>query len=302
MAAVLLAASGCGRAETETDGRIHVCVSVLPQQYFVERIGGDRVDVTVMVGPGDNHERYEPRPSQVRDLSRASLFFTIGLPFEAAWMERFRAAKPDLRVVPIEGGWQRLPVPAGHHHGHDNDDPEHVCSEDGLDPHLWVSPRVMKLQVGTICRALSEAAPEHAAYFASNAAAFEADMEALDQELAQRLEPFAGRAFMVMHPAWGYFARDYGLRMLPMEVGGQEPSPAELAGLVEQARREGIRDVFAQPEFNARPAEILARELGGEVIMVTPLAEAWSSNLVHMASALVRSFEAAPGEAKDAAR
>ena len=285
----LLLACGCGRSVDSVDDRLLVCVSIPPQKYFVERVGGDAVDVMVMVGPGDSPHTYEPKPSQLRAISRADLFITIGATFEAAWMNRFLAANPQLNVVPMGEHVDRIPaISCLHDHGAGHTPHDH--GEGGDDPHIWLTPSGMRKEVATIRTALSLARPERAEQFAANAAQLEAEIDHLDRELGQMLAPFAGRAFMVMHPSWGYFAHDYGLRMLPIEMGGQEPSPAELAALVRMARAEGIRDVIAQPEFNVRPAELLARELGGSVHKISPLAEEWAANLVEMATLLAGQF------------
>lgn len=281
--------SGCGRSAERGDDRLLVCVSIPPQKYFVERIGGDVVDVVVMVGPGESPHTYEPKPSQLRGMSRADLFFTIGATFEAAWMGRFRAANPALLVVHMGEDAERIPaVSCLHEHMAEGALHDHAAAGD--DPHIWLSPTIMRGEIATIRTALSGVRPDLYERFLANAAALEAELDRLDRVLTEMLAPFEGRSFMVMHPSWGYFARDYGLRMLPIEIGGQEPSPAELASLVRLARTEGIRNIIAQPEFNVRPAELLARELGGEVLKASPLAQDWEANLVAFAEVLVGCF------------
>lgn len=160
-----------------------------------------------------------------------------------------------------------------------------------LDPHIWLSPRLVKVQAQTIYQALAEADPEHEADYRANLEAFLADLDALDREIRDLLRGVSQRKFLVLHPSWGYFARDYGLEMVPIEVGGQEPSAAELAHLVRVAREEGIRVVLAQPEFSTRAAEVVAREIGGRVILVSPLAEDWMANLRHVARTLAEALK-----------
>ncbi|MGQ9457258.1 MAG: metal ABC transporter solute-binding protein, Zn/Mn family [Anaerolineae bacterium] len=282
-----VALGGCAPATPPPPGgAIQVTVSVLPQKYFVERIGGERVQVMVMVGPGADPHLYEPKPEQLRALSRSQVYFRIGLPFEAAWMDKFIAANPRMRVVDTSQGIARLPMPAHHHEGK-----EAVGSgEEGLDPHIWLSPRLVKLQAEVICEALASLDPAHRDEYRANLEAFLSDVDALDREIQGLLKDVPRRKFMVFHPSWGYFARDYGLEMVPIEVEGQEPSAAELADLIREAREEGITVIFAQPEFNTRPAEVIAREIGGRVVLVSPLAEDWLENLRRTARALAEAL------------
>jgi len=267
LAATLLA--GCGPSATpEPADRLRVTVSILPQKYFVERIGGEHVDVTVMVQPGASPATYEPKPEQLRALSRADAYIGIGVPFEKAWLDRIASANPEMLIVDTTKGIERMGEP------------------ENPDPHIWLSPRLVKIQARTIYEALAQLDPAHKDAYKANLEGFLADVDALDADIRRTLEGVRSRKFMVLHPSWGYFARDYGLEMIPIEVGGQEPSAAELAALIATAREEGIRAIFAQPEFSTRAAETIAREIGGEVLLISPLAPDWPDNLRHVARTL----------------
>ena len=273
--------AGCGGGAGRAEDAIQVTVSIPPQKYFVERIGGDRVRVEVMVGRGESPATYEPKPSQLRALSSSAVYFRIGVPFEDAWVSRLGPLMEGGEIVNVAEGQADLVVHHAHGHGH-----EAGAHEEGRDPHTWLSPRLAAGQAAAVCRALCRVDPDHAGFYEANLAALEAEIAALDQELAERLAGLAGRRFLVFHPSWGYFARDYGLEQVAMEVGGQEPSAQELAALVSRAEAEGIRVVFVQPEFDTSKAETLAASLGGRVIRVSPLAEDWAENLRRMAAAL----------------
>jgi len=151
------------------------------------------------------------------------------------------------------------------------------------DPHIWLSPSLVKIQAQTIFEALVELDPRHEADYRANLESFLGDIDALDAQIREALAGMENRKFMVFHPAWGYFARDYGLEMIPIEVGGQEPSAAELASLIVEAREGGITVIFAQPEFSSRDAETIAGEIGGEVLLISPLAPDWLDNLGRIA-------------------
>jgi len=255
---ILLLSVGCSPVATpESTGKIKVTVSILPQQYFVERIGDQYVDVNVMVLPGSSPATYEPKPEQLKALNLADAYVSIGVPFENAWLERIASANPDMLMVDTTQGIERV----------------------GDDPHIWLSPKLVKVQAQTIYDALAQLDPTHKAAYKANLNGFLVDIDALDTEIRTTLAGVKSRKYMVFHPSWGYFARDYDLEMISIEIGGQEPSAAELADLIGEAREEGIKIIFAQPEFSTRDAETIAREIGGEVLLISPLALDWLDNL-----------------------
>ena len=264
LSAALLA--GCRQSATpESAATLKVVVSILPQTYFVERIGGEHVEVKAMVEPGASPATYEPRPEQLVALSEADAYISIGVPFEKAWLGRIASANPDMRMVDTTKGIERMGEPQA------------------PDPHIWLSPRLVRIQAQTICDALVALDPAHEADTRANLDGFISDIDTLDADIRKMLEGVKNRKFMVFHPSWGYFARDYGLEMIPIEIGGQEPSAAELAALIAEARGEDIRVIFAQPEFSTRSAETIAQEIGGKVLLISPLAPDWLDNLRRVA-------------------
>lgn len=277
---------GCGAvAPAEAEQPLRVGVSVAPQAYFLQRLGGERVSVTVLVPPGADVHTYEPKPEQLKALSQAQLYFRIGIEFETAWMDRLTSGR-NLRVVDTTQGIALLPLAEGHSHEQEADN-----HQEGLpDPHIWLSPSLVKVQAQTIHAALVETDPAYRAMYDENLRQFLDELDALDAELRQTLSGLQSRRFMVFHPSWGYFARDYDLEMVPIEVGGQEPSAQALAALIAEAREEGIRMVFAQPSLSTRTAETIAREIGGEVLLIDPLAEDWAANLRRVAQTLAEAL------------
>jgi zinc transport system substrate-binding protein len=274
--------TGCGPPTVpEAANTLNVTVSILPQKHFVERVGGERVRVTVMVEPGASPATYEPKVEQLAALSRSVAYFSIGVPFEGAWLDKIASANEAMLVVDSTEGIERLPMTA-HSHGAE----EHQEELSNPDPHVWLSPALVKTQARTIYKALAAVDPDHEAEYRANLEDFLADIDALDVDIRETLAGVEHRKFMVFHPSWGYFAHDYGLEMIPVEIGGQEPSAAEMAALIEEAREEGIKVIFAQPEFSTRSAEIIADEIGGEVLLVSPLAEDWPGNLLRAAETL----------------
>ena len=287
--------AGCAPGAVEPgEETMSVTVSILPQRTFVERVGGERVTVSVMVEPGSSPATYEPKPEQLRALSDAVAYFSIGVPFEGAWLDRIAAANRDMVMVDTAEGIERLPMRAHHHHdddGDDHDDDDHGHASGAPDPHIWLSPRLVKVQAENIYAALAELDPDHEPEFQANLDGFLADIDALEAEIREILGGVESDKFMVFHPAWGYFAADFGLEQMPIEVGGQEPSARELAALIERAREENIRVVFAQPEFRTSDAETIAKEIGGEVLLISPLAPDWLENMRRVAETFAQVLE-----------
>jgi len=283
-------ASPSGRNVRDSADGLNVTVSIAPQQYLVERIAGAGVQVTVMVPAGSDPHTYEPSPGQMRALSDADLYLAIGESFEQVWMDRFRAMNPDMLVIDTSEGIQRLAIPDAVHDDDTAAKDDHG-DEHAVDPHIWVSPALVKIQAQTIRDALVQVAPGHQNAYDTGLASLLADIDALDADIRATLSGTERRRFLVFHPSWGYFAQEYGLEQIAVEVGGQEPSAAELAKVISLAREEGIRVVLAQPEFSTQAAETIAREIGGEVLLVSPLAPDWLDNMRRVAETFARALE-----------
>ncbi len=276
-------------ASETTSEPLDITVSILPQEYFVEKIGGDRVEVNIMVEPGASPATYEPKPQQMKALSEAEAYVSIGVPFEKAWMDKIKGANPQMLVIDSAQGIERMEMVAHHHHGeaeaeHDHD---HDHGAETLDPHIWLSPQLVKLQAENIYQGLVKIDPENEAEYQANLAQFLTEIDQLDRQIKQNLTGIENRQFIVFHPAWGYFARDYDLEQVSIEVGGQEPSAAELGEIVKEAQEEKIKVIFAQPEFSTKSAETIAQEIDGKVLLITPLAPDWSNNLLQVSQTFV---------------
>ncbi len=273
---------------------LQVVASILPQAYFIERIGGDKVFIQVMVSPGEEAHTYEPMPEQMKDLSIADLFFTIGIEYEATWIPRFKDINPNLSFIDTTEGINKIPLTTFHDHDEDQADlsgAEDHSDEEGLDPHVWLSPQNAKLIAQNILIALSEASPQNTQIFEENYAALIADIDTLDANIRVSLDGLSSQTFMVFHPAWGYFADQYDLEQLPVQVGGQDPSPSEMVDLVEIARAEAVRVIFVQPTFNTEDAEAIANEINAEIAFVDPLERNWLMNLETVAIALAAALD-----------
>ncbi|MFP4639362.1 MAG: metal ABC transporter solute-binding protein, Zn/Mn family [Guyparkeria sp.] len=272
------------------DGEMMVAVSIPPQAWLVETIGGEHVDVEVMLPAGATPETYEPKPRQMQRLGRAEIYFTIGAPFEKGWMPRFRAANDEMRVIDtIERISRRPMVEHDHESDHDHDAPK-----GGVDPHVWLAPPLVRLQAQVIRDALVTADPDNASAYQAGFNAAAAEISAVDNEILEALAevPAERRHFMVFHPAFGYFAEAYGLEQMSIEIEGKEPGPRELRRVIEQARDREIAVVFVEPQFAQDAARTLADEIGAEVDTLDPLERDWPAGMRGVA----RTLETALGD------
>ena len=281
-ATFLLICSGYAQAGK----KLAVFVSIPPQKYFVQQIGEQRVDVQVMVQPGASPATYEPRPRQVAAISRTHIYFAIGVPFEKIWLKKIAAANPNMQVVHTDQGIQKIPMAANHTKSEDHRGKDHQDHHGELDPHIWLSPTLVMTQARTILNALVEIDPGHRAVYEANTQVFVSKLAALDTDLKITFAGKQGFQFMVFHPSWGYFARTYGLQQVPVEIEGKDPKPAQLKALIEHAKKKHINIIFVQPQFSSRNAELVAKEIGGQLIFADPLASDWSDNLREVAQKL----------------
>jgi zinc transport system substrate-binding protein len=273
-------------SETETTGETLTLVTTVPPMgWLAERVGGDNVDVVVMVEPGEDPHTYEPSPADMQGMGEADAYITVDLEFEEAWLPRFADINPDMVIVDAAEGIEKLAAEEAHaedeHAEDEHAEDEHAHGEE--DAHVWTSPAAMAVMGHTLADRLGALDPDNADTYKANARELDRDVAELDARVSAALASSESETFMVFHPAWGYFAREYGLEQVAIESGGQEPSAAELATLIDTARDEGIGVIFVQPSTSTRTAELIADEVGAEVVVVDPLAEDWLANMERVA-------------------
>jgi len=404
--------------------KTNIVVSILPQETFVKKIGGDKVNVTSMVRPGSDPHTYEPKASQMREISKADLYFPIGLEFEEAWLDKFKNQNHKMKFVQMTTGinYQKMPEHAHQEEGADtafewaglftlkkgiytwtfsklnskyadekmkmlilstkenksagiesveskaistfkggkfiskqdldsltpsnnlyditfnehkeitkvtihiakdgnyvfftehmpfefekdehffkdlsHNDIEPIATEPdsghdhhnhggSKDPHVWTSPSKVKIIAKNIYTILSKQDPENKEYFKKNYLKFLQEISNTDMEISKILSDLdAGSKFMVFHPSWGYFSNEYSLTQMVIEVEGKNPKPKALQKIIDKARAENIKVIFAQKEFSDKSAKVIADELDIKVVKETPLAANWSENLIKMATAI----------------
>ena len=286
---------------------IAVTVSIPPQKYFVEKIGGNAVAVTVMTAKGQDPHTYEPTATQMEGITKANLYFAIGVPFETQWLPKFTSLNPSLRVVFLSNAVDRiknkpdlalrdkLPGKGLHgakpseHDGHHHEGHHHHGLETD-DPHVWLSPADMMRTVPMMVDALSNVRPDLAGEFAEQGQSLLREMETLDRQIREMLAPVQNRIFLTLHQSWAHYARNFDLHEASMELEGREPGPKSMALLMDFAKANKIRVIVADSMTSASAVKAIARHLGIEAVYATPLAEDWPGALRTFSETLAKAL------------
>jgi len=217
------------------------------------------------------------------------------MPFEKVWIDRFQTINSNTLIINSSQGIELNKVAAHDHESEEanknqNYDPEEAHEESELDPHVWTSPANAKIMVENTYEGLIQIDPENKSYYTENKDAYLKELDALDERIKEKLEGRKERSFMVFHPSWGYFAAEYRLTMIPVEIEGKEPSAKDLARLVDLAKEKHVKVIFVQPQFSTRNAQAIANEIGGEVVAVDPLAKNYIENMDNVSDIFARNL------------
>ncbi len=267
----------CGHTPQQSEKPV-ITVTLEPLRYFTEAIAGDCFEVVSMVPKGSSPESYDPTPQQLVNLSKSQAYLRIGyIGFEQAWMKKLEANYPTMKVYDTSKGVELIRE-EGHHHG------DHY-HEGGVEPHIWNSTRNASVIADNIYAALCEMDADHQPEYKQRLDSLKQVIARTDADIRTLLAN-ADSTFLIYHPALSYFARDYGLHQISIEEGGKEPSPATLKTLIETCRREGAQVIFVQQEFDQRNAQLIADELGIEIVPINPLSHDWAEEMLRVANAL----------------
>ena len=262
---------------------VNAVVSILPEKTFVKAIGGDKINVSLMVQPGAEPENYEPKPSQMKDIVKAQVYFAIGVEFEKIWIPKFSHQNSKMKIVDLSTSIQKISMPTFN-------DTNKKIDNGAMDPHIWTSPDNIKIIALNILNALCVLDRDNRLYYHKNYQQFIGGVNKIDAQIKEILKDTPKNTkFMVFHPSWGYFAKQYQLDQFPIQVEGKAPKPRELGYIIKKARDENIKAIFTQPEFSDKVARVISKELGIKVIKATPLAADWSQNLINFATSIATS-------------
>lgn len=271
----------CGRKVNEQGAKI-ITVSIPPFKYFVEEIAGGNFKVNIMVPAGANPHIYEPSPDQISKLSQSVAYISNGyLGFEATWLDRFNEINRDMRKLSL--GESIEPIVSENHleGGHD----------EGADPHYWVSPVCARRMALSVRDLLIELDPGNKLQYEVNFNSLSEKIAGVDLKAKELAAAGRKKAFMIYHPNLAYLARDYGLEEISVEYEGKEPSPLRLKELIDRARKDTLRVILVQREYDTKNANVIAGETSSEIKIIDPLSEDWLTATTEIIDILKKSFK-----------
>lgn len=281
---LLLAIVGLSACQGKKEGGTRmISVTIEPQRYFVEKIAGDLFQVYCVTPAGQSPETYDPTPQQMVQISRSQAYFRIGeIGFEQAWMKNLQSQNPDMRVFDLSEGMELIKNQEEEHEGEE----AHHHHHGSVDPHIWTSISGAKVIAQNTCQALVKLDPENQETYQAGYQRLIGEIDSTAVEMKRLLQPLAGSAFIIYHPTLTYFAREFGLQQLCIELDGKEPSPAQLKRLIETAAQSKAKVVFVQQEFDQKNAELIAKETGCRLVTINPLSYNWHDEMIRLATIL----------------
>ncbi len=248
--------------------KVKVIAAIAPLADFVRQVGGDRVDVKLLLPPGASPHVFEPTPKAVKNVSDAKVFVKIGAGLEF-WAEKIIRSSGNKKLIIVDSS-SGIRLIKDHDKHHDKHVPH---GPSGGDPHIWLNPVIAISIVAKIEKALSEADPQGAALYGKNASAYKEKLLLLDGDIAGRVKNFRIKEYVTFHPAWNYFSQRYGLRVSGVieESPGKEPGPKHIAKIINDIKLTGSNVVFVEPQFNPKIGEVIAKEAGAKVLYLDPI-------------------------------
>lgn len=275
ISAILLGYLAQQKNSTKTEnGKIGVAVSLGPEVEWVNAVGGSKVDVTLMVPEGSDPHTYEPLPHQLSEVSNAKIYVEMGssVEFENNYMDKIHETNPNMFVINASNGVKLIPNSAEN-------------ESETIDPHVWADPKNAKIMVDNIYQGLVEVDPADKDYFTKNRDAYLEKLNELDQNTTTLLKNKNGTYILVLHPAFGYYAKDYNLTQMGAMINDEEPSPQRIALMVDTAKKYNITTVYNEPQYDPKFMQSIASQIGGNVVTVNDLDENYLQNMENIAVA-----------------
>ena len=282
---LLLAIVGLSACQGKKEGGTRtISVTIEPQRYFAEKIAGDLFQINCVTPAGQSPETYDPTPQQMVQISQSQAYFRIGeIGFEQAWMTNLQSQNPDMAVFDLSEGMELI---KNEEEAHEEGEAHHHHHHGMVDPHIWTSISGARVIAQNTYQAFIKLDPENQEVYRAGYQRLIEEIDSTEAEMKQLLQPLAGTAFIIYHPALTYFAREFGLKQLCIELDGKEPSPAQLKQLLETATQSGAKVVFVQQEFDRKNAELIAKETGCRLVTINPLSYNWHDEMIRLATIL----------------
>lgn len=266
------------KAPVNNQDKKQLTVSIEPLRYITEQIAGKHFQVHTLVPKGSSPETYEPTPQQMMDLSKSEAYLSIGgLGFEQTWLKKLQQTAPEVLFAETSQGIKRIG-----NHAHASD----VGTHYGTDPHVWTSPRNMKVIARNICAIMCDLDPQNQNTYQENLQKSLTHLQAVDDSISHLLKSVPQRDFLIYHPTLTYFAQDYQLNQIAIESDGKEPSPIQLIQLIQTCKQKKIGIIFIQQEFDRKNAQLIAKETQTRIIDINPLSYNWDEEMLKIAQTL----------------
>lgn len=275
---VLLLVPACSRRQAREPGPVRIVVTIAPLKGIIAPLLPRDAEITILLPPGRSEHGWEPRPSDLKAISRSDLFIMVGLGLETG-VERLLPKMPGVQrktivfadAVNIEAGEE------SHSHPHDGDDDHEAAHAHGVDPHLWLDPVLVRRFAAAIVPRVKQACVDAGAAADVEGAATDLDarLALVHQRHEQALAPLRGKSIVTHHAAFGRLAERYGLKVAEVirPVEGVEPSPGQVAAVIDAVREAGVSAIFVEPQYGDRAAERIAAQAGVQVGRLDPLGQ-----------------------------
>jgi zinc transport system substrate-binding protein len=253
--------------------KIGVVVSLGPQVEFVKAVGGDKVDVTLMVPSNADPHTYEPLANQLSRVSNAKMYAELGTPieFEVNYMDKIRAINPNMLVLNTSKGIKLIPNSAEN-------------ESTTMDPHDYVDPKNAKIMVNNIYQGLVQIDPADKDYYQKNRDSYLKQLDDLDKNTTKLLKGKQGTYILIYHPAFGYYAKDYNLTQVGAMINDEEPSPQRIAMMVNIAKQNNITVIYNEPQYDPKFMQSIASQIGAQILNVNDLDEHYIKNMEDIAT------------------
>lgn len=259
-----------------------IAVTILPQKFITEKIAGNLWTVISIIPEGANPHTYEPKINTLKKVGNASAYLSLEEVLDEIWVRKILDVNKKIKIFRMDKGVEKLRM---------SDDDHHHGKKLFHDPHIWLSLDNMKIIAQNTKDALSSIDPANKTNYEKNCEQLIKDIDNLKNEVSQQLVAKKSKSFLVFHPSWGYFARDFGLNQVSIEFEGKEPSPKRLKEIISFAKSKNIKVIFVQPQISSSTVEALAKELGATVVKINPLEYDWLKNMKYVSQNIAEGLQ-----------
>lgn len=252
-----------------------VAAAIVPQAEFLSEICGDKVNIITLIPAGASAESYEPSTKEMAEFAEAELYFSMGVPAETNSI--LPHVPEDTEIVYLDREVAKVY--------------KDLTIGSQRDPHIWLSVRRAMEIVKIMTDKLKSADPENAAFYQNNSDSYLNELQKLYEDTTEIFKDKKDGIFIVFHPAFGYFADEYSLKMYALEDHGKEATAKDLTQLMDLAKSKKVDTVFCQAETSVKQATVFAEEIGAEVCILEPLAANYTENMRKMADLIGKAVQ-----------